>query len=144
MRNHHPDAVPDHHRVLYKCRWNCGATDPNRSNIEVHMRQHCWKRKTKKPRRHGKWQGDGNVAVTTDANGLLGTERHCDGSSDGARKVHRKGLGRREAKSTQIHKPKHTQTMGVDVSGPIWGPIAVAVAMTALLLAAFGLWAQRR
>lgn len=55
----HPETIPGYHRVLYKCRWGCGATTPDKSNIKVHERQHCAKRKGKQPRRHGKWREDG-------------------------------------------------------------------------------------
>lgn len=61
QKNHHPETIPNYHRVLCECRWGCGAKDPNRSNIKVHEKQHCSKQKGKQPRRPGKWHG-GDVA----------------------------------------------------------------------------------
>lgn len=70
-RNHHPETIPNYHRVLHECRWGCGARDPNRSNIKVHEKQHCSKKKGKQPRRNGKWQGR-DVAMMVNVDGLVG------------------------------------------------------------------------
>lgn len=67
QKNHHPETIPNYHRVLHECRWGCGKKDPNRSNIKAHEKQHCSKQKGKQPRRPGKWHGrdvaDGLVGV---------------------------------------------------------------------------------
>lgn len=70
-RNHHPETIPNYRRVLHECRWGCGAKDPNRSNIRVHEKQHCSKKKGKQLRRNGKWHR-GDVAFVTNLDGLAG------------------------------------------------------------------------
>ncbi|KAL6690307.1 hypothetical protein J3F84DRAFT_389702 [Trichoderma pleuroticola] len=56
MKIHHPETIPDYHRVIYDCRYGCGTRDPNKSNIKAHENKHCAKRKGKQPRCHGKWR----------------------------------------------------------------------------------------
>ncbi|KAL6833147.1 hypothetical protein J3E69DRAFT_323125 [Trichoderma sp. SZMC 28015] len=56
MKIHHPETIPDYHRVIYNCRYGCGTRDPNKSNIKAHENKHCANRKGKQPRRHGKWR----------------------------------------------------------------------------------------
>ncbi|KAF3075639.1 hypothetical protein CFAM422_001966 [Trichoderma lentiforme] len=56
MKIHHPETIPNYHRVIYNCRYGCGTSDPNRSNIKAHENKHCAKMKGKQPRRRGKWR----------------------------------------------------------------------------------------
>ncbi|KAF4964212.1 hypothetical protein FSARC_7846 [Fusarium sarcochroum] len=58
MRLYHPEDVPNHTRVVYRCKHGCPYKDPVKSNVKAHENRHCSKRKGTKPRKNGKYCQD--------------------------------------------------------------------------------------